>query len=39
MTNIAALYVESGGCYFGLPHVDPWDQQRTDMAEWRADNS
>lgn len=25
---IAALYVETGGCYFGLPHVDPWDEQR-----------
>lgn len=23
--NIAALYVETGGCYFGLPGVDPWD--------------
>ena len=25
---IAALYVETGGCYFGLPGVDPWDQAR-----------
>lgn len=25
---IAALYVETGGCYFGLPDVDPWDQER-----------
>lgn len=25
---IAALYVETNGCYFGLPNVDPWDQQR-----------
>lgn len=25
---IAALYVETGGCYFGLPDVDPWDRQR-----------
>lgn len=25
---IAALYVESGGCYFGLPDVDPWDVGR-----------
>jgi hypothetical protein len=25
---IAALYVETGGCYFGLPDVDPWDQAR-----------
>jgi hypothetical protein len=26
--KIAALYVESGGCYFSLPDVDPWDKQR-----------
>jgi hypothetical protein len=25
---IAALYVEAGGCYFGLPDVDPWDEER-----------
>lgn len=25
---IAALFVETGGCYFGLPDVDPWDEQR-----------
>lgn len=25
---IAALYVEAGGCYYGLPDVDPWDQAR-----------
>jgi hypothetical protein len=25
---IAALYVEKGGCYFGLPGVDPWDEGR-----------
>ena len=25
---IAALYVQKGGCYFGLPHVDPWDEAR-----------
>lgn len=25
---IAALYVQRGGCYYGLPHVDPWDQAR-----------
>lgn len=23
---ISALYVETGGCYFGLPDVDPWDE-------------
>ena len=26
--KIAALYVETGGCYFGLPDVDPWDEAR-----------
>jgi hypothetical protein len=25
---IAALYVATGGVYFGLPDVDPWDEQR-----------
>lgn len=25
---IAALYVETGGCYYSLPGVDPWDQAR-----------
>lgn len=25
---IAALYVETGGCYFGLSDVDPWDEAR-----------
>lgn len=25
---IAALYVETGGSYFGLPDVDPWDEAR-----------
>ena len=25
---IAALYVATGGCYFGLPDVDPWDEAR-----------
>lgn len=25
---IAALYVKTGGCYFGLPGVDPWDEAR-----------
>lgn len=25
---IAALFVETDGCYFGLPDVDPWDEQR-----------
>lgn len=26
--TIAALYVESGGCYFGIDGVDPWDEER-----------
>jgi hypothetical protein len=25
---IAALYVQTGGCYYGLDGVDPWDQAR-----------
>ena len=25
---IAALFVQRGGCYFGLPDVDPWDEAR-----------
>lgn len=25
---IAALFVETDGCYFGLPDVDPWDERR-----------
>lgn len=25
---IAALYVETGGAYFGIPGVEPWDEQR-----------
>lgn len=24
---IAALYVDTGGSYFGLPDVDPWDRR------------
>lgn len=27
-TNIAALFVETNGVYFGLPGVDPWDEPR-----------
>lgn len=26
--KVAALYVQTGGCYFGLPDVDPWDEAR-----------
>ncbi len=25
---IAALFVATGGCYFGLPGADPWDEAR-----------
>ena len=25
---IAALYVQTGGAYYGLPDVDPWDEAR-----------
>ena len=28
MRTVAALYVQTGGCYFGLPGVDPWDEAR-----------
>jgi hypothetical protein len=26
--TVAALYVQTNGCYFGLPGVDPWDETR-----------
>ena len=32
---IAALYVETDGCYFGVPDVDPWDAQR-DARDYRG---
>lgn len=28
MTEIAALYVQTGGSYFNLPGVTPWDQEQ-----------
>jgi hypothetical protein len=28
VSKVAALYVEKDGCYFGLPDVDPWDEER-----------
>lgn len=28
MTTVAALYVQTGGAYFGLDGVDPWDEKR-----------
>lgn len=26
--TLAALYVQTGGCYYGLPGVDPWNEAR-----------
>jgi len=31
---IAALYVETGGVYCGLPDVDPWDEARDARRYW-----
>lgn len=28
MKTVAALFVETGGCYFGLDGVEPWDEAR-----------
>lgn len=28
MNSVAALYVATGGCYFGIAGVDPWDKAR-----------
>lgn len=28
VTTVAALFVERGGCYWDLPGVDPWDEER-----------
>lgn len=28
MMKIAALYVQTNGCYFGVSGVDPWDEER-----------
>jgi hypothetical protein len=28
VSQVAALFVETGGAYFGLPGVDPWDEPR-----------
>ena len=35
MTKIAALFVQTNGCYFGLPDVDPWDKER-DARKYRG---
>lgn len=32
MKKIAALFVETNGIYFGLSHVEPWDQARDARA-------
>lgn len=32
---IAALYVQTGGCYYGIPDVDPWDEDR-DARRYRV---
>lgn len=34
-TRVAALFVETGGSYYGLPSVDPWDQVR-DARQYRG---
>ena len=28
MATVAALFVQTGGHYFGLPDIDPWDAER-----------
>lgn len=33
--RVAALYVETNGSYYGLPGVDPWDEQR-DARRYRG---
>ena len=35
MRKVAALYVETGGVYFGLPDVDPWGKSR-DAKQYRG---
>lgn len=35
MVTVAALYVETGGVYFQLPGVDPWDETR-DARNYRG---
>ena len=34
--TVAALYVATGGCYYGLPDVDPWDEERDARLYERA---
>lgn len=33
--RVAALYVQTDGCYYGLPNVDPWDLAR-DARRYRG---
>lgn len=35
-SKIAALFVESGGAYFNLEDIDPWDEKR-DARQYRGD--
>ena len=35
MIEVAALFVQTNGAYFGLPFVDPWDEHR-DARKYRA---
>jgi hypothetical protein len=32
--RVAALYVEHGGCYYGLPDVEPWGLPERDAREY-----
>jgi hypothetical protein len=34
---VSALFVERGGCYFGVPSVDPWDLER-DATQYAGPN-
>ena len=35
--NVAALYVQTGGCYYGLPDVDPWGGESADLFRENRD--
>lgn len=35
MIMVAALFVQTGGIYFGVPGVDPWDERR-DARKYRG---
>jgi hypothetical protein len=34
--TVAALYVQTDGVYYGLPDVDPWDEQRDALGKTAA---